>query len=175
MRRAVPVALIALATAGAAWASTDPPQVLVGRSVGNVRLGMTEAAVIAAYGTPTRTTRWRLAGRSGPVAIHRSPGRNLLVYLDAERVVAIETTSARYRLAAAVGVGTITPPRPNELTFSWRGFRYDACSGAYRRSAYGAVTELVLPFGARTGRRIVAIAMADAAHLLLLPGASRCG
>ena len=174
MRRSVAVALTAAVTAGAAWAGTDPPRVLVGRSIGDVRLGMTEAAVISAYGTPTRTTRWRLAGRSGPVATHRSPGGNLVVYLDADRVVAIETTSARYRLAGGVGVGTITPRRPNELAFSWRGFRYDACTGAYRRRAYGAVTELVLPFGARTGRRILAIAMADAAHLLLLPGAARC-
>ncbi len=131
---------------------------------------MTEAAVTAAYGAPKRTTRWQLAGRSGPIAVYGS----LSVFLDAGRVVAVETTSPRYRLAGAVGVGTITPRRPNELSFSWRGFRYDACNAAYRRRAYGAVTELVLPAGATTGRRIIAIALADGRHLLLLPGAGRC-
>ena len=174
MRRLVLVLIVALATVATAAAAADPPKVLVGRSIGAVRLGMTEAAVTAVYGVPKRTTRWRLGGRSGPVAEYDSPGGTLLAFLDAGRVVAVETTSPRYRLTGAVGVGTITPRRPNEFSFSWRGFRYDACSGAYRRRAYGAVTELVLPFAARTGRRIVAIAIADAAHLLLLPGAGRC-
>lgn len=96
------------------------------------------------------------------------------MYLDAARVVAVETRSTRYRLPEGVGVGTVTPRRPNELAFSWRGFRYDACGGAYKRRAYGAVTELVLPFGPTTGRRIVAVAMADARHELLLPSAARC-
>ena len=174
VRRAVAaLALVALSCAGAGWAA-DSSRVLVGRSIGDIRLGMSDAAVTAAYGTPARTTRWRLPGRSGPAAIYRAPGGSLLVHLDAGRVVAIETTSPRYRLSGEVGVGTITPRRTDELAFSWRGFRYDACSGTYQRRAYGAVTELVLQFGARTGRRIVAIAMADAAHLLLLPGASRC-
>lgn len=170
MRRLVSVIALALATGAAASAVVDPPRVLVGRSIGAARLGMTEAAVLAAYGVPKRTTRWRLAGRSGPIAVYGS----LQVYLDAGRVVAVETTSPRYRLAGAVGVGTLTARRPNEFSFSWRGFRYDACSGAYRRRAYEAVTELVLPFGATTGRKIVAIAIADGRHLLLLPGAGRC-
>lgn len=160
------VALPAVATAAAA----DPPEVRVGRSIGTVRLGMTEAAVTAAYGAPKRTTRWQLGGRAGPVAGYGS----LLVYLDAGRVVAVETTSKRYRLAGGIGVGTLTPRRPNEFSFSWRGFRYDACSGAYRRRAYRATTELVLPFTATTGRRIVALAIADDVHALLLPGAARC-
>lgn len=173
MRRLAALAFVALACAGAGWAA-DSPRVIVGRSLGDVRLGMSDAAVTAAYGTPARTTRWRLPGRSGPVAIYRVPGGNLVVHLDAGRVAAIETTSPRYRLSGGVGVGTITPHRTDELTFAWRGFRYDACSGTYQRRAYGAVTELALQFGPRTGRRIVAIAMADVAHLLLLPGASRC-
>ncbi|MGZ8701013.1 MAG: hypothetical protein ACXWZY_01835 [Gaiellaceae bacterium] len=169
MHRLVPVISVALVAVTAA-AAADAPEVLVGRSIGAVRLGMTEAAVTAAYGPPRRRTRWHLAGRSGPVAVYRS----LQVSLDAGRVVAVETVSPRYRLAGAIGVGTITPPRPNEFSFTWRGFRYDACSGAYRRRAYGAITELVLPVGATTGRRIIAVAIADGAHLLLLPGAGRC-
>jgi hypothetical protein len=135
---------------------------------------MMEAAITAAYGDPKRTSRWRLDARTGPIAEYTAPGGRLLVFFAAGRVVAVETTSTRYRLASRVGVGTITPRRPSEFSFSWRGFRYDACTGAYRRRAYGAVTELVLPFGARTGRRIVAIAIADGAHLLLLPGSGRC-
>lgn len=170
VRKLLLLILVALAAVATAAAAADPPTVLVGRSIGAVRLGVTEAAVTAVYGVPKRTTRWRLGGRTGPVAEYGS----LLVYLDAGRVAAVETTSPRYRLAGAVGVGTITPRRPNEFSFSWRGFRYDACSGVYRRRAYGAVTELVLPFGARTGRRIVALAIADGGHLLLLPGAGRC-
>ena len=165
---------LALAIVATAAAAADPPKVLVGRSIGAVRLGMTEAAVTAVYGAPKRTTRWHLGGRAGPTAEYDAQGGTLVVYFDANRVAAVETASPRYRLAGAVRVGTITPRRPNEFSFSWRGFGYDACSGAYRRRAYGAVTELVLPVGARTGRRIVAIAIADGAHLLLLPGAGRC-
>ena len=172
-RRVAALAVVALASSGAGWAA-DSPRVLVGRSIGDIRLGMSDAAVTAAYGTPARTTQWRLPGRSGPVALYRVAGGNVLVHLDAGRVVAIETTSPRYRLSGGAGVGTITPRRADELTFAWRGFRYDACSGTYQRRAYGAVTELVLQFGSRTGRRIVAISMAGVAHLLLLPGASRC-
>jgi hypothetical protein len=168
------VALVSLVAAGAAAVATDPPEVLVGRSIGAVWLGMTESAVSAAYGAPVRTTRWRLRGRSGPVGTYRASRGTITVFLDEGRVVAIETTSTRYRLTRSVGVGTLTPSRPNEFSFSWRGFRYDACSGAYRRRAYRAVTELVLPFAATTGRRIVAIAIADDAHALLLPGAARC-
>ena len=170
MRRLVLGLIVSLAAVAAALAAADPREILVGRSVGLVRLGMTEDAVTTAYGVPKRTTRWRLAGRSGPIAVYGS----LSVFLDGGRVVAVETTSSRYRLAGGIGVGTITPRRPNEFSFTWRGFRYDACTGAYRRSAYRAATELVLPFGAQTGRRIVAIAVADNAHLLLLPGAGRC-
>lgn len=168
--RSLVLVIVALAAVATVAGAADPPKVLVGRSIGAVRLGMTEAAVTAGYGVPKRTTRWRLGGRAGPIAEYGS----LLVFVDAGRVVAVETTSPRYRLAGAVGVGTITPRRPNEFSFSWRGFRYDACNAAYRRRAYGAVTELVLPAGATTGRRIVAIAIADGAHLLLLPGAGRC-
>jgi hypothetical protein len=166
--------LVALIGAGVAAAAADRPDILVGRSVGGVRLGMAESAVTAAYGVPVRTTRWRLGGRSGLVSTYRVRVGTIVAYLDAGRVVAVETTSRRYRLAGDVGVGTLTPRRPNEFSFSWRGFRYDACSGAYRRRAYRATTELVLPFGATTGRRIVAVAIADDAHLLLLPGAARC-
>jgi len=168
------VLIVALAAVATAAAATDPPKVLVGRSIGAVRLGMTESAVTAASGAPKRTTRWRLGRRTGPIAEYDSLGGTLLVFLDAGRAVAVETTSPRYRLAGGVGVGTITPRRANEFSFSWRGFRYDACNGAYRRRAYGAVTELVLPAGVRIGRRIVAIAIADGGHLLLLPGVGRC-
>ena len=170
MRRVCASALAALAATGSALAAADPPRVLVGRSIGAVRLGMTESALTAAYGPPKTTTRWRLPGRSGPAARYGA----FLVYLDAGRVVAVETTSPRYRVAGAIGVGTITPLRSDEFSFSWRGFRYDACNAAYRRRAYGAVTELLLPAGATTGRRIVALAIADGRHLLLLPGAGRC-
>lgn len=167
---AVLVTLAAVATASAA----DSPEVRVGRSIGDVRLGMTAEALTAVYGEPRRRTPWRLGSRAGDVADYDARGGRLLVFFDAGRVVAVETTSPRYRLAGMVGVGTVTPPRPNEFSFSWRGFRYDACTGAYRRRAFGAVTELVLPFGPTTGRRIVAIAIADSRHLLLLPGAGRC-
>ena len=172
--RKVFLVIVALGVVATATAAADPPKVLVGRSIGAVRLGMTDAAVTTVYGSPKRTTRWRLDGRTGPVAGYDSPGGMLLVSFDAGRVVAVETTSPRYRLAGAVGIGTITPTRPNEFSFSWRGFRYDACGGAYKRRAYNAVTELVLPFAATTGRRVVAIAIADARHELLLPSAARC-
>lgn len=175
MRRLVLVLALAFAFASvaAAAAPTDPPRILIGRSIGAVRLGMTEDVLTAAYGAPQKTTRWRLGARAGDVLRYDSQGGVFFVFLDAGRVVAVETTSRRYRLTG-VGVGTITPRRPNELSFSWRGFRYDACTGAYRRRAFGAVTELVLPVGATTGRRIVAVAIADGSHLLLLPGAGRC-
>jgi hypothetical protein len=173
MRRVALVLTLVFATAAVA-APADAPTVLVGRSIGLVRLGMTEAALTSAYGEPAGRTQWRLGARSGPIARFRATGGTLLAYMDAGRVVAVETTSPRYRLAGAVGVGTITPHRPNEFSFSWRGFRYDACNGAYRRRAYGAITELVLPVGSMTGRRIVSVAIADGAHLLLLPGAGRC-
>ena len=168
------LAVAALGLGAAPAGAADRPEVLVGRSIGAVRLGMTEAAVTAAYGPRKRTTEWRLSGRSGPVAVYAVPRGVLFVYLDGGRVVAIETTSPRYRFAGGFGVGTLTPSRPNELSFSWRGFRYDACTGAYRRRAFRATTELVLPFAATTGRRIIAVAMADDAHQLLLPGAARC-
>jgi hypothetical protein len=165
---------VALVLAAPAAAAADPPRVFVGRAVGAVRLGMTEAAVRAAYGAPKRTTEWRLGGRSGPTAVYAVPRGKLLVHLEAGRVVAVETTSSRYRLADGTGVGTLTPRRQSEFSFSWRGFRFDACTGAYRRRAYRATTELVLPFAATTGRTIIAIAIADDAHALLLPGAARC-
>jgi hypothetical protein len=174
VRRLALVIALALSAVATATAAADPPTVLIGRSIGAVRLGMTEAAVTAAYGAPKRTTEWRVGARKGPVAVYNAPSGRLLVYTDTGRVVAVETTSPRYRLADGIRVGTVTPRRPREFGFSWRGFRYDACGGTYRRRAFGAFTELVLPFGARTGRRVVAIAIADAAHLLLLPGAARC-
>lgn len=173
MRRLVLVLTLAFVSVAAAAAATDPPTLLIGRSIGAVRLGMTEDALMAAFGAPQKTTRWRLGARAGDVLRYDSRGGAFFVSLEAGRVVAVETTSPRYRLRG-VGVGTITPRRPNELSFSWRGFRYDACSGAYRRRAFGAVTELVLPVGPTTGRRIVAVAIADSSHLLLLPGAGRC-
>jgi hypothetical protein len=154
-------------------ASIDAGTVQIGRSIGAIRLGMTSDDVTTTYGAPRATSMWRLSGKSGTVLEYARYGGRVRIFFDGRFVVSVETTSPHYRLPGGIRVGTVTPRRPNEF-FRWRGFRYESCGGMYSRKAYRADTELVLPFGPRTGRRVIAVSVTKLSFRLLAPGAARC-
>jgi hypothetical protein len=125
-----------------AGASQDETaELLIGRSIGAVALGMTPSDVANAYGPSkrvpsgagTRTTRYAIEGR------------NVKLQFRANAVVAIETSSPYYTTAAGLGVGS-TAAAARAASFAWGS----ACRKAYRRARGNSTTYLIPRNGSRS-------------------------
>jgi hypothetical protein len=73
----------------------DKPYIFWGESIGDVHLGMTEAAVVHRYGSPTKTKLRSPGVVFVTYVVHR--GARLWVTYRNERVVGVETTSSYYQ------------------------------------------------------------------------------
>jgi hypothetical protein len=133
----------------------DTPALVVHKSIGDVRLGMSRSAVQAAYGSG-RTERLRhyfpvgtkYHGKVLSRATYWVHGGKLVVsYVDG-RVKMIETTSRYYRTKSGVGVGARIPRGPcrpdgyGGCRYRWRSFEYDECGGAWLAGTKRVTTAL---------------------------------
>lgn len=81
--------------------------------VGRIRLGMTEAQVVASYGRPRSVGRRRLdGGRSIRVARYAARGGALWALYDRARVVGVGTSSSYYASVTGFGVGAAASSTP---------------------------------------------------------------
>jgi hypothetical protein len=122
----------------------DTPALVIHKSIGDVRLGMSRSEVVAAYGSG-RTVRWphyfpvgvKYHGKVLYRTTYWIHGGKLIVSYVEGRVKMIETTSRYYRTRSGVGVGTRIPRGPchpdgyGGCRYRWRGFEYDECGGAW--------------------------------------------
>ena len=137
--------LRAASDAGAAQRETA--QLVIGRSVGAVSLGMSAAGVALAYGLPhapevkngRRTVHYRIDGR-----------RNVWLRFERGIVVAVETTSPYYSTLGGLGVGS-SASDARAADYRWT---ITACRKAYRSMQGGQATYLI----PRDGRPTTAIA-----------------
>ena len=130
----------------------DPAGIVLGKTIGAARLGMTEAAVVAAYGSPRRV-RSLAAGSGGPrlrLASYRLHGGQLWVIYDSGRVVGLGTSSAYYSTSGGLG-----PGGPLSMAVSV-GFRPTVCRAEYRH-VIGAVIATVTQAGRGAKKRVAAM------------------
>ncbi len=134
------LALAAIAFAlSASAAQADAPTLVLGVSVGDVRMGETKAQVVAAYGKPMSVKRLSYGGKPFELATYVVHGRRLEVSFDraTHRVVGIATSSSYYRTADGFGVGA---PAAGARA---RGFKWNAqCTLTYLKSAGGIWHEI---------------------------------
>ena len=110
----------------------EPASLVLGRSIGRIALGDTEASIVKRYGSPRRNARSRVAGRRLRKAVYVTRGGTLWAVYDANRlVVEVGTRSRYYGDARGVGVGTA---RATLGRLQW-----DACRRVSRRTVRGAV------------------------------------
>ena len=143
------------ADAGAAqW---DSARVVLGRSIGRIRIGEPVKDVLGFYGKPrTRTAvaveQRRLERLNFP--LHRGL---LWALLDRGSVVGVGTTSPYYTTQRGVGVtGNVSATRV--LGLSWV-----ACRNALSRD-FGGVRVFVTPTGGRRGSRIASLVMVKSTY-----------
>jgi hypothetical protein len=125
--------------AAATAAQADRATLVLGVSIGDVRIGATNAQVVSAYGKPLSLIRLSYGGRPFELATYRAHGRRLGVYYDRQthRVVGIATSSSFYRTADGFGVSS---PAAAART---RGFTWNAqCTLTYLKSAGGMWYEI---------------------------------
>ena len=144
----------------------DPPTIVPGRSIGAVRLGMSEADVKKTYGDPQTVAPWTSRGKTGTTAIYFLHGGLAQVSYYQGRVIQVTSRSAYYKTAGGIGVGTSAPRisdgagrkealRTGELVqvgknrYVWRGLEFDG-QASYCTNGFGAMTAFWMAGGAQT-------------------------
>jgi len=148
--------------ATATRAASDSPTLVVGVSIGDVRIGAGEAGVAARYGKPSSSKLQSFGGLPVEAATYFVNAGRLEVYYDPTdmTVVGMATTSRRYKTASRVGVGS-----RGILADRLPGIDFDPlCSGTYRGARRGVYTSFV-PAGHRRGAAITRVLMLRLAHL----------
>jgi hypothetical protein len=99
----------------------DPSTILPGKSIGAVKLGMTESAVKSVYG-PGNESQWQARGRSGDRIIYSGEGGALTASFYDGKVVQVATTSSYYATKDGIRVGRSVPSlrSPAELADALR-------------------------------------------------------
>ena len=139
--RAVKVLALTAVVVGlsASAAQADSAKLVLGVSIGDVRIGATSAQVVASYGKPLSVKRLSYGGKPFELATYPAHGRRLEVYYEQQthRVVGIATSSSFYRTADGFGVNS-----PAAAARA-RGFRWNAhCTLTYLKSAGGTWYEI---------------------------------
>jgi hypothetical protein len=125
---------------------------ILGRSIGALQLGESEAAVISMYGPPRRT-RASIGKAKLDLLTYRAHRGTLSAYLDAGKVVGAGTTSPYYTSPTGIGVGADAAQ-----VRRWSGAARDACRRAYHRG-YGSVGVYVGVTGGKRGTKISSVTM----------------
>jgi hypothetical protein len=158
----------------------DPSTIVPGRSIGAVKLGMTESEVEELYGDGVET-QWLAKGRNGSRRTYSGPGGALVVSFYDGKVVQVSTTNSYYATANGVHVGALAPLDSLQLkaavrrgeveeiepgVYAWRGFVFDNHSNSYCLRGENAATQLIFrPYAAH----LSSVFITDARLLAYLP------
>jgi hypothetical protein len=132
----------------ASAAQADSARLVLGVSVGDVRIGATKAQIVTAYGRPMSVKRLSYGGKPFELAAYAAHGGRLEVYYDraTHRVVGIATSSPFYRTRDGFGVGA------SAAAARARGFEWNAqCTTTYLKTARGMWHELATRRHSRSG------------------------
>jgi len=125
--------------------------IVLGRSIGEVRIGEPEASVSSFYGRPGRRSKTAVGTARLDTLVYHLRGGDLTIYADRGVVVGVATSSPYYSTPSGLGVGTdAAVPR------AWRGVRWLECRRTLAR-AFGRVGVYVAPRGGKAGSRIARI------------------
>jgi hypothetical protein len=144
---ALAVAAVAFGLSASA-AQADSTTLVLGVSVGDIRIGATKAQIVAAYGRPMSLKRLSYGGKPFELAAYRVHGGRLEVFYDRQthRVVGIATSSPSYRTGDGFGVGA-----PAAAARA-HGFTWNAqCTLTYLKTAGGISYELSTRRHSRSG------------------------
>jgi class 3 adenylate cyclase len=161
----------------------DPSTIVPGRSIGAVKLGMSEPEVKNLYGGG-REGVWLERGRTGSRVIYSGEGAALTVSFYDRKVVQVGTSSNYYTTSDGVRVGLIAPDlapqgldealRKHEVVeinpgvYTWKNFEVDSAGGgSFCLRDEKAATQLVTQGG--PSNRIGSIWITDARFLAYLP------
>jgi class 3 adenylate cyclase len=151
----------------------DPDQILIGRSIGAVELGMPKTAVTTRYG-PGIADQWHREGRGGDRLTYPGEGGALTVSFYGGKVAQVATTDSYYSTDNGVHVGVRAPfpGDPAEVRralarhelkivgpqlYEWKDFVFDFKSRAYCLRDDRAATQLVFGGGVSVHIRVVSI------------------
>jgi hypothetical protein len=129
-------------------AQADSSTLVLGVSVGDVRMGATKAQIVAAHGRPMSLKRLNYGGRPFELAVYAEHGGRLEVFYDrsTHRVVGVATSSPFYRTGNGFGVGA-PAAAARARGFTWNG----QCTLTYLKSAGGISYELSTRRHSRSG------------------------
>jgi class 3 adenylate cyclase len=160
----------------------DPNTIVPGKSIGAVRLGMSESEVKNLYGGG-REEVWRARGRTGSRVIYSGDVGALTVSFYDGKVVQVGTSSRYYTMNDGVRVGLMSPDlgpqgfdealRKHEVVeinpgaYTWKNFDIDLGGGSFCLRDEKAATQLVQQGG--PSNRIGSIWITDARFLAYLP------
>jgi class 3 adenylate cyclase len=156
---------------GEVLAAVDDPQTIVmGRSIGPVKLGRSEKDVRDKLGAPDSTSAWTAQGKTGENALYSPHDHYLRLSYYEGRVVEIATKDSYYKTPTGVGVGVALPrvPRFNQPVpfgmrklgpgrYEWRGIVNGLGAASWCASGNGAITRFDPSFV--PGDRIVDVTM----------------
>ena len=173
---AVAATLALAADAGARAAVFNTPTLVLGRSIGGLRVGMSDEAAYRAIGAAPAGSRWaplelpagtRYArGAAFTATFPHRRGGTLRLVVVVHTVRAVTTSSRYYRTRLGLGVGTAVVPGPclplaaGGCARRWRGF-VEVCRGTWVAGGPRARTVLIV-----AARRIVRVELGDADVLL---------
>jgi hypothetical protein len=140
MRPGVCLALLVAAASLVPAAGAEHPRLIVlGQSIGPVRLGMSEGAVVRALGPPRTLRATSYGGKPLRVARYTVHGALFEVVYDrrARTVVGIGTVSRYFRTAGGVGRGS-----PIAKVRSL-GFRFSQCTANWEKRVRGVLVSFL--------------------------------
>jgi class 3 adenylate cyclase len=160
----------------------DPSTIVPGRSIGAVKLGMSESEVKNLYGGG-REAVWRARGRTGARVTYSGDAAALTVSFYDGKVVQVWTSSRYYTMNDGVRVGLMAPDlgpqglddalRKHEVVeispgvYTWKNFDIDLGNGSLCLRDEKATTQLVRQGG--PSNRLGSIWITDARFLAYLP------
>jgi hypothetical protein len=140
--------------AGAGADQCDTSLMIIGRSIGDVRLGQHEADLRAQYGPPSTVKSVKLGKERVRRLLYRAHRAYLWIYMDAAgNVVGVGTTSLYYATLSGIGVGSPVAEAVSGSKLTWL-----QCRTAYARP-FGTSTVLVIPRGGKKGSQIASVSM----------------
>jgi len=168
--------------AGPTAPGRDPSTIVPGRSIGAVKLGMSESEVKNLYGGG-REAVWRARGRTGSRVTYSGDVGALTVSFYDGKVVQVGTSSKYYTMNDGVRVGLMSPDlgpegfdealRKHEVVeinpgvYTWKNFDVDLGGGNFCLRDEKAATQLVQQGG--PSNRIGSVSITDARFLAYLP------
>jgi hypothetical protein len=127
---------------------------IIGRSIGDVRLGQHEADLRAQFGPPSTVKSVKLGKERVRRLLYRAHRAYLWIYMDAAgNVVGVGTTSLYYATLSGIGVGSPVAEAVSGSKLTWL-----QCRTAYARP-FGTSTVLVIPRGGKKGSQIASVSM----------------